>query len=147
MLKLKPALVVTIQLILSLSFTNQTLAENHTPDAAQGERSYKIFCASCHGVDGKGQGPVASQLKNQPTDLTALSKNNNYQFDKKRLKTIIDGRSMPQSHGTSDMPVWGLWFTLQAMADGTLQEDDKAIEDKINTRLDDLLAYLEQIQK
>lgn len=146
MIKINPILL-SLQLILSTFLPSIAHSVEHKPDAEQGRRNYKIFCASCHGINGNGQGPVASQLIRKPTDLTTLSKNNNYQFDKARIKTIIDGRAMPKSHGTTDMPVWGLWFTLQALADGVLQEDDKAIEDKINTRLDDLIAYLETMQK
>ncbi|MFI5222218.1 MAG: c-type cytochrome [Bacteroidia bacterium] len=35
-----------------------------------GREIYISHCKSCHGVNGKGDGPKASHLSNQPTDLT-----------------------------------------------------------------------------
>jgi mono/diheme cytochrome c family protein len=37
---------------------------------ALGKAMYHSACASCHGEDGKGDGPVAANLRNQPDDLT-----------------------------------------------------------------------------
>ena len=40
---------------------------------ASGSEMYQSYCAVCHGVDGKGNGPAAQALKTQPTDLTMLA--------------------------------------------------------------------------
>jgi hypothetical protein len=45
------------------------------------------------------------------------------------------------------MPVWGQRFSFQATADGTLQEDQKGIEKQIADRLENLVTYLESIQR
>jgi mono/diheme cytochrome c family protein len=37
----------------------------------RGEELFNIDCALCHGPQGKGNGPVASYLKNKPADLTS----------------------------------------------------------------------------
>ena len=37
-----------------------------TADAARGATLYAIYCASCHGVGGEGDGPVAAALDPQP---------------------------------------------------------------------------------
>lgn len=37
---------------------------------ARGAELFRINCTQCHGVDGKGTGPVAAFLKNKPADLT-----------------------------------------------------------------------------
>ena len=41
-----------------------------------GPLQFREYCASCHGMDAKGDGPVAASLKKKPADLTMLSKNN-----------------------------------------------------------------------
>lgn len=38
---------------------------------ARGEELFNINCTLCHGTQGKGNGPVASYLKNKPADLTS----------------------------------------------------------------------------
>ena len=42
-----------------------------------GKSEFQSSCASCHGADAKGKGPVGDQLKIPPPDLTVLAKNNN----------------------------------------------------------------------
>lgn len=39
-------------------------------DAAAGKASFDLNCASCHGVSGKGDGPVGVALQPPPRDLT-----------------------------------------------------------------------------
>jgi mono/diheme cytochrome c family protein len=38
----------------------------------RGAELFKINCVLCHGPQGKGDGPVASHLKNKPFDLTSF---------------------------------------------------------------------------
>jgi mono/diheme cytochrome c family protein len=73
-----------------------------------GKNQYVDNCASCHGISGKGDGPVAKVLSQPPTDLTKLSDANNGVFPSERLYEVIDGRREMWAHGTRDMPVWGL---------------------------------------
>jgi mono/diheme cytochrome c family protein len=73
-----------------------------------GKSQYVDNCASCHGISGKGDGPVAKVLSQPPTDLTKLSDANNGVFPSERLYEVIDGRREMWAHGTRDMPVWGL---------------------------------------
>ncbi|HEY5504592.1 MAG TPA: cytochrome c, partial [Sedimentisphaerales bacterium] len=42
-----------------------------------GRSEYQSSCAVCHGIDGKGNGPAAEELKRRPIDLTVLAKKNN----------------------------------------------------------------------
>ena len=42
--------------------------------ANDGSQMYASYCASCHGLDGRGHGPVATELKVPPTDLTLFKK-------------------------------------------------------------------------
>ncbi len=40
--------------------------------AAAGDASYQLYCASCHGPEGRGDGPRASELARPPADLARL---------------------------------------------------------------------------
>ncbi len=81
-------------------------------DAAAGEVIYLRYCAACHGRTMKGDGPVASGLKNSPGDLTALTARNKGVFPYDKVAGIIDGRETSRIHGTPDMPVWGEIFAI-----------------------------------
>ena len=72
----------------------------------QGQTEFLSKCAGCHGADAKGAGPMASKLKRQPADLTALAKNNNDVFQTDAIAAIVDGRGAI-SHRRLEMPIWG----------------------------------------
>jgi len=40
-------------------------------DAAAGKAKYDMFCSSCHGPTGKGDGPVGAALNPKPRDFSA----------------------------------------------------------------------------
>ena len=75
--------------------------------ASSGRQMYVSYCASCHGAEGKGNGPVAWELKRQPTDLSALSRDNGGKFPAGRVSAVLQFGEKPPAHGTSEMPVWG----------------------------------------
>ena len=77
------------------------------PTAADsGKEMFNAYCASCHGSEGKGNGPAAAALKPEPTDLTQLAKKNGGKFPALVvLSALKDGT--PGAHGSKDMPVWG----------------------------------------
>jgi len=84
------------------------LAEAHA--MSLGEFEYRNSCAQCHGVSGKGDGPVALSLTKNPPDLTMLQKNNGGVFPVTKVYSIIEGNADVRVHGTRDMPVWGNRF-------------------------------------
>ena len=116
-------------------------------DNSKGRTIYLELCASCHGIYGTGNGPVASQLKTKPKDLTKLQLKMADAFDINVIKDRIDGRTMPRAHGIPEMPVWGEWFSIEAMSKGRLQEDHKGIKKDVEKKLDALATYLLSIQK
>ena len=78
---------------------------------------YTNYCASCHGVDGTGDGPMADQLKGEPADLTVLAKNNGGTFPYTKVYQTIDGsldEGNFRSHGSAEMPIWGDVFRRNA---------------------------------
>lgn len=81
------------------------------PLPLDGAQIFRSYCATCHGADGKGQGPVAGALKHPPPDLTFISRRNGGKFPRGRVKAIIAGQEQSTSaHGSSEMPVWGPVF-------------------------------------
>lgn len=72
-----------------------------------GKGVYDSKCASCHGVSGKGDGPLAASLLKKPADLTAIAKKNNGVVPVMDLEAVIDGRAQTALHGPREMPVWG----------------------------------------
>jgi len=72
-----------------------------------GAQLYKTYCASCHGVDGKGDGPAAEVLRRKPPNLTTIAQRNGGKFPDFRVGRIIDGFEVIAAHGTREMPIWG----------------------------------------
>lgn len=72
----------------------------------RGEIEYKSKCAVCHGIDARGDGPFATQLKTAPADLTQLAKRNGGIFPEGTVREKIDGTKEVEAHGPRDMPVW-----------------------------------------
>ncbi|HXY97793.1 MAG TPA: cytochrome c [Steroidobacteraceae bacterium] len=81
-----------------------------------GESLYRAHCASCHGVDGRGDGPVAASLKVEVPDLTRIARRQGGRFPAEQLRRIIDGRTTLPPHGTRAMPVWGEAFGSEKQA-------------------------------
>jgi mono/diheme cytochrome c family protein len=115
------------------------------PAVAQenGQRDYLVYCSSCHGVDGRGNGPAVKVIPGfKPTDLTTLAKRNNGQFPQDEVRDVIDGRKALPGHNDfdTDMPLWGLQF----------QEEGESFsaesEAKVTGRINALIAYIRSIQ-
>ncbi len=102
----------------------------------RGDNLYSAYCASCHGNDGKGNGPMAVWLKVQPADLTHIAARNGGKFPLERVDRIISGEeALPSGHGTRAMPVWGPVFSQVARD-----------QDFGRVRIDNLARYLRDIQ-
>ncbi len=75
-----------------------------------GAQLFSRFCASCHGAQGRGDGPVAPALKVEVPDLTRLVKRQGDPFPVEQVRRIVDGREVLAAHGARRMPVWGYEF-------------------------------------
>jgi mono/diheme cytochrome c family protein len=104
--------------------------------AADGAELFKTYCASCHGAEATGHGPVARALRHAPADLTQIAKKNGGMFPTARVHRIIAGRDI-ESHGDREMPVWGDAFTTTR--DGRSRE-------RADARIAAIVRYLESIQ-
>lgn len=105
-----------------------------------GQREYHAYCATCHGAQGKGDGPMTTILTVVPADLTQLRKKNKGEFPSWRIYKIIDGRDLVRGHGARNMPVWGAYF-LSEEGGGYLDED------RVIGRILALVYYLQSIQE
>ena len=77
----------------------------------EGKDLYVAYCASCHGLTGKGDGPVSPALKSPMADLRTIAKRNNGAVPKEELEKMILGeKGSRAAHGSEDMPVWGPVF-------------------------------------
>jgi len=79
-------------------------------DVDIGKSEFLSSCASCHGADAKGNGPVSGQLRVPPPDLTMLARVNNGVFPTNAVYESIYGSKTIPAHGTREMPVWGERF-------------------------------------
>ena len=77
------------------------------PEAlAMARDDYRQACAPCHGLDARGQGPVAPSLKTPPTDLTLLAAHHDGAFPADDVVAVIAGEREISAHGSRMMPIW-----------------------------------------
>ena len=100
-----------------------------------GSISFDLYCASCHGRLGQGDGPAASSLRTTPADLTLLARRNGGTFPRERVTATIDGSSASAIHGSPEMPVWGPTFRA-------LDPDSREA-----VQLRNVVAFVESIQR
>lgn len=103
---------------------------------AWGRELFGIYCASCHGADGTGNGPASASLKTGPPDLTQISKKHDGKFPQMEVVGFIDGETPLAAHGSREMPVWGRVFRPRRSGSSLGSPEIYAMTD-----------YLESIQK
>jgi mono/diheme cytochrome c family protein len=107
---------------------------------ASGKQMYTTYCAVCHGVDGRGNGPAATALKVQPTNLAQLSKDNGGKFPANHIYAVLEFGTTAPAHGTKDMPIWGP--TLRTLNQGNPSPDMEE-----HQRIANLTNYLKTLQQ
>lgn len=120
----------------------QKTAENKAPPqpntaVAMGKATYLQYCASCHGPDARGTGPVAPALKSPPADLTGLAKTHGGKFPDEYVGGIVRFGKPLAAHGSREMPVWGGVFSRR-------ENGDQAATQR---RIRNLLEYLATLQE
>lgn len=104
-----------------------------------GRDAFATYCAACHGVDARGNGPAAASLTTPPADLTRIAARRGGDFPIDEISAWIDGRLAPPAHGTREMPVWGYRFA-EGLPRGELTQD------LVRGRILILVEYLRSIQ-
>jgi mono/diheme cytochrome c family protein len=105
--------------------------------ASSGVEMFKTYCAACHGISGKGDGPAAPALKVPPADLTVLARNNGGKYPELKVSSVIRGQATLPAHGSREMPVWGTLF--RSMSQGH--------EGEVQQRVANLTKYVETLQE
>ena len=105
-----------------------------------GAELYDRFCASCHGAQAYGDGPVSRSLNVAVPDLTTIALRYG-KFPAAQIRDIIDGRGIDvRAHGTRTMPVWGYEFWVEEGGDVNAQ---RAVREAISR----LVEHLRSIQR
>jgi len=116
--------------------TSKVVIPVNKTSPTSGKQMYTSYCAPCHGVDGKGNGPAASALKAQPTDLTELAKKYHGKFPDTHIVSVLQfGADIP-AHGSAAMPVWG----------PILGQMNRANAQEKQLRLSNLSRYIRTLQ-
>jgi mono/diheme cytochrome c family protein len=132
-------LIAAIMAALSFASSSWAGAKDLGKDDVRDGRKYFVrYCASCHGTNGTGDGPVAKSLSKPPANLRLLSDRFGSPLPAAKLAELIDGRDAVRAHGTADMPVWG--ERLYAMGAG--ERGELGISEIIGK----IVAYLDTIQ-
>ncbi|MGH0036489.1 MAG: c-type cytochrome [Myxococcota bacterium] len=108
--------------------------------AESGRGLYVQYCAACHGVRGRGDGPVADSLRTRPADLAFISKRRGGEFPAAEIARTIDGRVDVSAHGNREMPVWGRRF-------GEHIESESTAEEVVRGNISVLVDYLRTLQR
>ena len=103
-----------------------------------GASVFRNNCAPCHGIDGRGEGPVAAALKQPVPDLATLQRRHKGKFPDAYVRSTIDfgGQETIPAHGTKKMPIWGPIF-----------HEIEFDQDFGNVRLENVTRYIESLQQ
>lgn len=110
-------------------------------DADIGAATFGQYCATCHGMDATGGGPLTEIMTSSVPDLTGLAAANDGVFPMLEVIHVIDGRTGLRSHG-GPMPVYGALFDVEAHS-GTDYGNVLYTRGKILS----VAYYLESLQK
>lgn len=139
---LKPLIFASVAaaLVLTMGYADQPKGKLIIPapktDPTNGKLMYTSYCAPCHGVDGRGNGPVAPALRNRPVDLTGMAKANHGRYPDNHIVAVLRFGTDRHTRGPAEMPVWGSIFNQ--MSKVNTQERD--------LRTANLSAYLKSLQ-
>jgi mono/diheme cytochrome c family protein len=115
--------------VLCLAATPAVVAQS------SGQEAFERHCALCHGVDGRGFGPLADAMKLTPTDLTRLADRNNGEFPGNRVADVIRNGGNVLGHGSSAMLAWGTYFA------------ERGQPKVARERIADLVGYIKSLQQ
>jgi len=138
---MRPRLILFVLLLSpSILCLSQEGSANRNPQVRnpiEGSRIFQYYCSSCHGTDGRGNGPASAALRHAAPDLTVLSQKNNGKFPYRHVRNVIEGTDVqPVAHGDRKMPAWGPVF-----------HEVDADQDWGEVRLDAVTKHIQSIQQ
>jgi mono/diheme cytochrome c family protein len=132
------ALAVAIALPFSTraAMAKRPLMPSIVVSSPSGRELFRSYCSTCHGREGKGDGPVAQSLKRPPPDLTTIARRNGGDFPFEAIVLLVSGEDPPVgAHGSREMPVWGPFFR-------SVELDDRPTR----IRVENVVRFVESIQ-
>ncbi len=129
-----------------LASASATMALDEATQVKLGEIEYMANCASCHGLSGSGDGPVAEVLTTKPSDLTQITKQYNGDYPADEVYRVINGLKMINPHGSRDMPAWGPRYWEAAGERSATVPHDVDMQAMVHGRITALVQYIESIQ-
>jgi mono/diheme cytochrome c family protein len=105
-------------------------------DYNSGAYLYRVYCATCHGADGRGDGPVADVLRMPPPDLRTIAERHGGSYPHDEVRAVIDGRAPVPGHLRQEMRAWA---DVLAIVEGP---DERGIR----ARIEALVAHVESMQ-
>ncbi len=128
------ALCIPLGLLAAAASAEQGPLPDH-----RGYSEFQQYCASCHGADADGTGPMAPVLSVPPADLRLLSVKYGKPLPRPKLVAFIDGRQRVRGHGSREMPVWG-----KQLYEAT--RGDAAHEGQVRGTILVIIDYLDALQ-
>jgi mono/diheme cytochrome c family protein len=111
-----------------------------SPSHYSGEKLYAVYCASCHGLDGYGAGPVEPFIAAHAPNLTQIAVRNGGKFPREQVFRTIDGQFESPRSNTRHMPIWGYDLFTGEGDDETAHQQVLDLEHRI-------VKYVESIQE
>ena len=105
-----------------------------------GRQYFVRYCSSCHGLEGRGDGPTVAALRAPPADLTRIAQRRGGTFPTAEIAAYIDGRTSVPAHGSREMPVWGERFGEMVGVSGI---SDEVVRGNVLV----LIEYLKTLQR
>lgn len=99
-----------ISFLSAILLTTDTYAQDE-PNPLIGSHLYRSYCLVCHGVDGKGAGPIAKNLNLEPADLSS---------EQYRTATVEDLAAIIGDYRGREgagMPNWGAVLSRSELLD------------------------------
>lgn len=131
------ALALAIGTAVHTAAAQPAASRDGQPSQFVGSDLYRMYCVTCHGRSGLGDGPLADMMKKRPPDLTVFARKNGGVYPADMVRRIIDGRQPVPGHGGKDMPVWGDAFKSAHGGGGEMA---------IRERIDALVQHIESLQ-
>lgn len=131
--------IIFVTLLSSLCLLAQDKQIKRVPitqtSPGSGKEMFGTYCAPCHGLDGKGDGPAAPALKKKPADLTQLAAKNGGKYPSAHVYALLKQADSPV-HGSKEMPIWGTLFSSVSNSDA-----------EVHMRITNLVNYVQTLQK
>lgn len=103
-------------------------------DYDSGAYLYRVFCATCHGDTGKGDGPVADIADRRPSDLTVLAQINGGTYPRDRVVRVLENLEPVPGHEPPAMPNWrNVLRTTGGADDRVIRKRLEALADHVAT--------------